>query len=130
MEKLRLNKCGKSGLILPCKQLNERQVVTKVQGHRLEYKHVRREFWKPLKQREVRTVNTLPRKRGFQPQDFLPILERMPRNCVYSPGLGNGLKERYKFRTDSGKGMRVGLISINESGHDFQNDQRMRSMKL
>ena len=103
MEKLRLSKCGKSGLVLPYKQLNERQVVTKIQGHRLEYKHFRREFWKPFKQREVRMVNTLPRKRGFQPQDFLPILERIPRNCVYSPVLGNGLKERYKFGTESGR---------------------------
>ena len=130
LEKLRLNKCGKSRMNLSYKHLNEKQVVRKVQRHRLEYKHFCREFRKPLKHREVRIVNTLPRVRGFQPQDFLPILERIPRNCVYSQVLRNNLNEGISLTSSQEGGMRVGLISTNESGHDFQDDQWMRSMKL
>ena len=53
---------------------------------------------KSLEQRTPRIVKTLPRTRGFLPQDFLPILERIPNNYVYAPNLRE--KPIYGFKHD------------------------------
>ena len=129
LDKLRRNKCGNSRMNLSYKHLNERQVMKKVQKHRLENKRFCPEYRKPPKRREVRIVNTSPRVRGFLSQDFLPILERIPKNCVYSPGLRNGINEGLastKF-DESGDGFhgvqQVKTIKVNESGGSYDSRQ-------
>ena len=151
LDKLRRNKCGKSRMNGSCKHLNEVQVEKKVQRHRLENKRFGQEYRKPLKRREVRIVNTLPRVRGFQSQDFLPILKRIPKNHVYSPVLRNDLNEglvstkpdesgdgfhgsqqvkTVESNENSGfhGGRQVKQIEINESGNDLYDDQWIRNM--
>ena len=151
LDKLRWNRCGKSKMNLSYNHSSGRQVVKKVQEHRLENKHFCREYKKPLKRREIRIVNTLPRVRGFQPQDFLPILERIPKSCVYSPVLrtdlnknpvltksgehGDGCHGGQQVKTievnESGGfhgGQQGKKVEVNESGNDFYDDQWIRNM--
>ena len=64
-----------------------RQVVKKVQRHSLRYMHLSQDLKRPLKERVQRVVKTLPRTRGFLPQDFSSILERIPDNFIYTPVL-------------------------------------------
>ena len=66
----------------------KRKVVTRVQRYRPTRNRIGLDTKKSLEQRTPRIVKTLPRTRGFLPQDFLPILERIPNDYVYAPILG------------------------------------------
>ena len=81
-----------------------RQVVKKVQRYSLRYMHLSQDLGRPLKERVQRVVKTLPRTRGFLPQDFSSILERIPGNFIYTPVLH---EERVKGTDPATKGLSI-----------------------
>ena len=81
-----------SKLIQSFQLLSQRQVVKKVQKHRLSYsiKHVcQKTAEAALGQKIPCIIVTPPPPRMFLPEDFSSILARIPVNFVYSPALPN-----------------------------------------
>ena len=85
--------------MLNIRQVNQRaRKQVRVPRYRPTRNRISLNTEKSLEQRTPRIVKTLPRTRGFLPQDFLPILERIPNNYVYAPNLRE--KPIYGFKHD------------------------------